>query len=138
MAGWTRRGALVGAGAAGGLAAGRFLWPEVPSMEGVPAWPAAGEGTLNDASLLSRTPVAAHLTPEWTTRDEMLALLRAELKAARAEGQTLCVSAARHSMGAHSIPRGGRAITLPHAPLEIDSAAGSVNLGNVMVRYNLN
>ena len=127
----TRRGVLIGAGAsigaagglAAGLAGGRLLWPEVPSTDGVPLVRAAGEGTLNDASLLSRTPVAAHLTLEWTTRDEMLNFLRAELKTARAEGQPLCVSAARHSMGAHSIPRGGRAITLPHAPLEIDSAA---------------
>ena len=125
----SRRVALALAGGAGGYALARATAPGLPGLEGVPRAAPAGPGTLNDASLLSPTPVAVHRTPEALGTDEALDLLRAELRAAREAGQPLCVSAARHSMGGHAIPRDGRAITLPHMPIEIDAAARRYRAG---------
>ena len=125
---WTRRGALLGAGAVGigavgGVALESGLRPRARPLGGVPMLPAPKAGVLNDASGLSATRVAAHVAPGRIGDAETIALLRAELKAARGAGQGLCVSAARHSMGAHALVRDGRVVTRPHAPLEIDTAA---------------
>lgn len=66
---------------------------------------------MNDASLLSETPIFRHVVVRDPPGDALIAALRAELRAARAEGRSLAIGAARHSMGGHAIPRQGHAIT---------------------------
>lgn len=76
---------------------------------------------LDDASRLNRTRVGRRASIAPTAAIEAL---RAELKAARAEGRPVSVGAARHSLGGQSLPpSGGTAIDLTGAALEIDSAA---------------
>jgi hypothetical protein len=54
----TRRVALFGAGAAVGVAGSRWMGAANPLLDGVAIiTPASDETTLNDASLLSETPV---------------------------------------------------------------------------------
>jgi FAD/FMN-containing dehydrogenase len=106
----TRRAALFGAGAAAGVVGTRWLGAQNPSRDGVEViTPTGGEGVLNDASLLSETPIFKHITV--TDPNAILTTLRAELKAAEAEGRPVNIGAARHSMGGQAIPRGGHAIT---------------------------
>jgi len=78
---------------------------------------------LNDASRLSPTPVAKHITISKPGTDDLIARIRAELKEAAAAKRPVAVSVARHSMGGQSLPRDGTAITLDGGPLEIDTAA---------------
>lgn len=109
----TRRAALFGAGAAVGVAGSRWMGASNPSLDGVAIIaPAGGEGTLNDASLLSETPIFKHVVVTESSSDALVAALRAELSEAEAAGRPVSLSAARHSMGGQSIPRGGQAITL--------------------------
>lgn len=77
---------------------------------------------LNDASLLSATPVHRHSI---LTQDPGAALseaIRAEMREARAAGRCVNVGAARHSMGGQAIPRDGHALTFANGVVEIDSA----------------
>lgn len=126
----TRRGLLVGAGAVGGYALGRGWAPEMSRARGVATvgGSAAGatDGTLilNDASLLSATPVHSHQRVA-ASGDALVEALRAELKAARSEGRAVNIGAARHSMGGQAIPREGHAITVDNAWIEPDTAAGT-------------
>jgi len=79
---------------------------------------------LNDASRLSPTPVAKHVSivkPQ--AFDDVIARIRAELKEAAAEKRPVAASVARHSMGGQSLPRDGTAISLDGGPLEMDTAA---------------
>ncbi len=109
----TRRAALFGAGAAVGVAGSRWIGASNPSLDGVQViTPTGGARTLNDASLLSETPIFKHVIVDEPLKDGMIAALRAELKAAEADGRPVSVSAARHSMGGQSIPSDGHAITL--------------------------
>ncbi len=108
----TRRAALLGAGAAVGVAGSRWLGAANPSLDGVQVIaPAGGEATLNDASLLSETPIFKHIVVKEPPGEALVAALRAELKAAEAEGRPVCIGAARHTMGGQAIPHGGHAIT---------------------------
>jgi FAD/FMN-containing dehydrogenase len=108
----TRRAALFGAGAAVGVAANRWMGASNPSLDGVAVIaPAGGENTLNDASLLSETPIFRHVVMKEPPGDALVAALRAELKEAEAAGRPVNLSAARHSMGGQAIPRDGQAIT---------------------------
>ncbi|MBA3908549.1 MAG: FAD-binding protein [Rhodobacter sp.] len=108
----TRRAALFGAGAAVGVVGSRWMGDANPSLEGVAILaPAGGEATLNDASLLSETPIFRHIVVKEPPGDALVAALRAELKAAAAENRPVNVGAARHSMGGQAIPRDGHAIT---------------------------
>jgi FAD/FMN-containing dehydrogenase len=80
------------------------------------------DGMLNDASLLSATPVHRHSI---LTQDPGAALseaIRAEMREARAAGRCVNVGAARHSMGGQAIPRDGHALTFANGVVEIDSA----------------
>ncbi len=79
---------------------------------------------LNDASRLNPTPVVKHLRPKSEARDETIAMLRAELKDAAANGRRIALGAARHSMGGQSLPRDGTAITLDSPWLEFDQNSG--------------
>jgi FAD/FMN-containing dehydrogenase len=76
---------------------------------------------LNDASLLSETPVFKHIVVKDRPGDALLATLRAELKAAEAEGRSVNVGAARHTMGGQAIPRDGHAITFDAPFVEADN-----------------
>ncbi len=108
----TRRAALFGAGAVAGVFGTRWMGPSNPSLDGVAIIaPQGGETALNDASLLSETPVFKHIVVKDPPGDALLATLRAELKAAEAEGRPVNIGAARHSMGGQAIPRNGHAIT---------------------------
>jgi FAD/FMN-containing dehydrogenase len=66
---------------------------------------------LDDASRLNGTPMARHWRPGHPTGESWLAALRAELKAAAAEGRPVAVGAARHSMGGQALARDGVAMT---------------------------
>jgi hypothetical protein len=83
------RRALLGTGAAAALL------QALPAVAQSPAKPLV----LDDASRLSATPVARHWRPARVTGDAWLGALRAELKAAAAEGRPVALGAARHSMG---------------------------------------
>jgi FAD/FMN-containing dehydrogenase len=108
----TRRAALFGAGAAVGVAGSRWMGAANPSLDGVAVLaPAGGETTLNDASLLSETPIFRHVMVRQAPGDALVAALRAELRTAEAEGRPVSIGAARHSMGGQAIPRDGLAMT---------------------------
>lgn len=118
----TRRAALLGGGAALGAWGARALGPQNPTLDGAGVIaPATGDLVMNDASLLSPTPVARHAVLTDTAPDPLVAALRAELTRANAENRPVNIGAARHSMGAQAIPRDGIAVSLDHAavvPLE--------------------
>lgn len=119
----TRRALLAGVGAAAGVAATRWAGTSGPTLDGVGLIaPAGGEGVLNDASLLSETPVFRHsvMTDQG---DALVAAVRAEMAQARDAGRPFNIGAARHSMGGQAIPRGGHAVTFDAPMVEIDTAA---------------
>lgn len=117
-----RRTVLIGAGAvAGGLLARTVMREDRPEGSVFPAEPMAGEGDiLNDASLLSPTRVAAHVTLSNDRRDALVTSLQAELAQARSAGRPVVVSAARHSMGGQSLVANGSVVTLDKGWLETD------------------
>ena len=120
----TRRTLLAGAGAVVGAAAYRS-WDQQSIPSGLPYPPSVDGSTgtiLNDASLLSPTPVARHLTMAEAPDARLLELLRTELAEARSAGRAFSASAARHSMGGQSLPRDGTAITFDQSALEADTA----------------
>jgi FAD/FMN-containing dehydrogenase len=83
---------------------------------------------LDDASRLNATPMARHWRPARVTGETWLDTLRAELRAAAAEGRPVAVGAARHSMGGQALIRDGVAMTLDVTPgaepwIEIDRSA---------------
>ena len=122
----TSRAALFGAGAAAGVAATRWVGALNPSLDGVAfIAPQGGETTLNDASLLSETPVFRHIIVKEPPGDALIAALRAELKAAEAAGRPVNLAAARHSMGGQAIPRDGHAITFDAPFVLADTAVGT-------------
>ena len=112
----TRRAALFGAGAALGVIGNRWMGASNPTLDGVTILaPSGAEGTLNDASLLSETPIFKHVIIKEPPGDSLVVALRAELKAAEAEGRPVSIGAARHTMGGQAIPQGGHAITFDTA-----------------------
>jgi hypothetical protein len=117
---------LVGGGAlAGGWLARRYS-ADLPGYDGV-TWtkPAGGEGVLNDASGLSETPVHSHVVMTEDPGAALVEAIRAEIRAAEAEGRPVNVGAARHSMGGQAIPRLGHAITFDNGWIEPDTGAGT-------------
>jgi FAD/FMN-containing dehydrogenase len=100
----------------------------LPAAATMPFWDASGAAAtprtiLNDASRLSPTPVAKHITIAKAETNELIALIRAELKEAAAEHRPVAASVARHSMGGQSLPRDGTAISFDGGPLEMDTTA---------------
>lgn len=77
---------------------------------------------LNDASRLNPTPVFSHFVATSGSEADVIARLRRELKDAAAAKRSVCVGAARHSMGGQSLPRNGQAITLDLDIVEPDTA----------------
>ena len=123
---WTRRAALLGGGAAVGALAHRGFSARQPTLAGTELiGQTTPAGTLNDASLLSATPVHKHVTLTQDAGDALVTALRREMDAAKAAGRPVNVSAARHSMGGQSLPRGGHAITFDNAMVEPDVAKGT-------------
>lgn len=121
---FTRRAVLVGAGAALGAVATRSVGSQNPSLTGAGVIvPGAGDGVMNDASLLSETPIFKHIIIREPQGNALVAALRAEIKEAQAAGRAVNIGAARHSMGGQAIPRDGHAVTLD-APL-VSTTAGS-------------
>jgi FAD/FMN-containing dehydrogenase len=126
----TRRAALFGAGAVVGAAGSRWFGATNPSLDGVAVIaPQGGEATLNDASLLSETPIFRHVVVQAPAGDAMVAALRAELKEAEAAGRPVNIGAARHSMGGQAIPAGGHAITLDAPLVEAEGEVYRVQAG---------
>jgi FAD/FMN-containing dehydrogenase len=122
----TRRMALIGAGSVIGAAGTRAIAPHLPSLDGTDAaGTVPAEGTLNDASLLSETPVHKHITLSNNADDSLIAAIRTEMKEARDAGRPVNISAARHSMGAQSIPLDGHAITFDNGSVETDTSGGT-------------
>jgi len=83
---------------------------------------AAQRFILNDASRLSPTPVAKHVSivkPQ--AFDNVIARVRADVKEAHAEKRPVAASVARHSMGGQCLARDGTAISLDGGPLEMDT-----------------
>lgn len=90
---------------------------------------AAGNGVvLNDASLLSPTPVASHVVVR-DARDTAIEKLRAALNEARNANRPFIASAARHSMGGQSLARDGTVATLDQDWLEPDTTARTYRVG---------
>ena len=125
-----RRALLVGGGVALGAAGARFLGPDAPVLDGVALIaPTGAKGTLNDASLMSETPVHKHIILTDDPGAALLAALRAELAEAGAAGRAVNLAAARHSMGGQAIPRDGHAITFDNALVEPGTAMFRAHAG---------
>ena len=121
---FTRRAALLGAGAAVGVYAGRAVLPQKPSLTGAGLiTPATGDGILNDASLLNETPIFRQTVINDIPGDDFTAKLRAQLAAAKAGNRPVNIGAARHSMGGHAIPRDGHAIDLASSFVSVETGA---------------
>lgn len=122
----TRRAALLAGGAAIGGYAGAVLSPKLPSLDGTRSLqPLGATGTLNDASLLSETPVYRHIVVEEDRGNALITALRAELSSARALGRPFNIGAARHSMGGHAIPADGHALDLAGWAIDPDTSGGT-------------
>jgi hypothetical protein len=125
----TRRALLLGGGAALGAYGARALAPDRVSTTGAGlVAPGGGDGLLNDASLLSETPVFRQASFN-DTDTALVDALRAELAAARAEGRAVNIGAARHSMGGQAIPRDGHALSLDNAALVVSGDTYRVQAG---------
>ena len=83
---------------------------------------------LNDASLLSPTPVASHITIR-DGRDAAVHKVREALAAAKSSRRPFVASAARHSMGGQSLAANGTVVTLDQDWLEPDTAARTYRVG---------
>lgn len=127
MGNFSRRGALMALGGLAGWGLARHIGPGLPVYDGTAPLEAGtgGPQMLNDASGLSPTPVHKHLIMKEDAGDALIAALRRELTEARAEGRPVNVGAARHSMGAQAIPRGGHALTFRNGTVETDQTGGT-------------
>ena len=111
---------MLGASAGVGAIIGR---QSAPTSDAGPSFPGPVRGSvvLDDASQLSPTPVASHIT---IREDPHAAVerIRAALTAARSAGQPFIASTARHSMGGQSLARDGTVVTLDQQWLQADRA----------------
>jgi len=116
----TRRALLLGASAGVGAVMGR-QWL-VPTSDPGPAFPlpasTGGANILDDASQLSPTPVASHLSIRENPSAGAIDRIRSALDEARAARRPFIASAARHSMGGQSLARHGTVATLDQQWLE--------------------
>ncbi|MCG6901139.1 MAG: FAD-binding oxidoreductase, partial [Rhodobacter sp.] len=124
VAGFTKRALIFGAGAAAGVAGTRYFSASNPSLDGTASLgPSGAANTLNDASLLSETPIFRHITMTQDPGDALVDAIRRELAEATSEGRPVNVGAARHSMGGQAIPRDGHAVTFDSRFLQADTDA---------------
>jgi FAD/FMN-containing dehydrogenase len=119
---------LLGASAGVGALVGRQCGPTSHAGPAFPQAPATQGVVLNDASLLSPTPVASHLIVR-DGREEAVSRLRAALADARSARRPFVASAARHSMGGQSLAANGSVATLDQDWLEADTAARTYRVG---------
>ena len=119
----TRRALLFASGAAVGALAANSFRAHNPVLPPV-LTDAPTEGMLNDASLLSATPVHRHSILTQNADDTLVAAIRAEMKEAANAGRPVNIGAARHSMGGQAIPRNGHALTFDNGQIEADSQNG--------------
>lgn len=125
--GINRRIVLFGGAALAGAVAGRFV--PLSSNDPGPRFPngddasAQGSRILNDASELSPTSVRQHIVVNQAPDQALIDTMRKTLQAAKASGQPVVASAARHSMGAQSLAENGSVLTFDQKWLEVDAAA---------------
>lgn len=129
--GLTRRALLLGASAGvGALVTRQCLLPTNDPGPRFPELPSAGGGSvLDDASQLSPTPVASHITIREDPRAGAVERIRAALADARAAKRPFIASAARHSMGGQSLAKDGTVATLDQQWLEADPAKKIYRVG---------
>jgi FAD/FMN-containing dehydrogenase len=116
---------LLGASAGVGALVGRqcllptsHTGPPYPRADAVPT----GSGlVLDDASQLSPTPVASHISIH-DAQTAAVDRLRAALADARSAGRPFIASTARHSMGGQSLAKNGSVVTLDQDWLEADAS----------------
>ena len=126
MQNWTRRAALLGSGAVLGALGYRSLASRNPTLAGAGSTATSNaKDILNDASLLSQTPIHKHIILKDDPGETLVASIRAEMEDARANGRPVNVSAARHSMGGQAIPLDGHAITFDNGLIEPDTDNGT-------------
>ena len=119
----SKRTFFLGVGAALGIVGTRYLSSSNPSLDGTSAFVASGnKNTLNDASLLSETPIFRHITVRNDLGDTFVNAIRKEIAEAKDARRPVNIGAARHSMGGQAIPTGGHAITYENAFLETDKS----------------
>lgn len=121
----TRRAVLFGSGAAVGVAASRYFRAHNPVLPPALIGHSTPAGMMNDASLLSATPVHRHTTLSQAPGDALINAIRAEMSEAAEQGRPVNIGAARHSMGGQAIPRDGHAITFDNGFIEPDIANGT-------------
>lgn len=126
MASFTRRALVLGATAAVGVAGGRLSTGKIPVYDGADvSGVSADPSLLNDASLLSETPIHKHIVVTEDPGDALLEAIRAEMREAGSQNRPFNIGAARHSMGGQAIPRNGHAVTYESAFVEPDTSAGT-------------
>lgn len=122
---FTRRAALFGSGAVVGGWLTATYGPNLPVLEGNPILrPTDDAGHLNDASGLSRTPIHRHVVLRQEPGQALVDAILAEMTEAQQAGRPVNIGAARHSMGGQAIPRNGHALTFDNGLVELDQAAG--------------
>jgi FAD/FMN-containing dehydrogenase len=130
IGGLTRRSLLLGASAGIGVIVGRQCGPtNDPGPVFPPAIAPSGGVVLNDASLLSPTSVASHVTIQDDAREAAIERIRAALTEARSAQRPFIASAARHSMGGQSLAANGTVATLDQQWLEPNTAARTYRVG---------
>jgi FAD/FMN-containing dehydrogenase len=126
MSKFTRRTVLVGASAAAGVIAGRnWLQPKSdpgPKYPPQDSFAQANGNVINDVSGLNPTKIYKHVTLNSGLDTEYTNRLRAYLSDAIENDRPFTASTARHSMGGHSLPDQGLALTLSQKWIEADSA----------------
>jgi FAD/FMN-containing dehydrogenase len=121
-----RRTLLAGGSAALGIGLGRWLLQ--PTSASGPAFPrfdsfAAAKGKiLNDASELEPTQIEKQVLINSDVDIAFIHRIRALLIEARERRIPLIASTARHSMGGHSLPERGIALTLSQSSVKADPA----------------
>ena len=112
---------LAGGGIVGGIA-GAKISAKRPSLAGTQTLqPTAAAGTMNDASLLSETPIFKHTVAVENPGDALIEIIRAEIRDARENRRPFNIGAARHSMGGHAIPTNGNAMTFQNGFVQYNS-----------------
>ena len=84
---------------------------------------------IDDASRMNATRVARHVVLRDAGEAALLAVLRAELREAKAAGRPVALGVARHSMGAQSLAREGTALSFTAPSCVFDSGAGICRAG---------
>jgi FAD/FMN-containing dehydrogenase len=126
MSKFTRRVMLAGVSATAGIIAGRnWLAPQSdpgPKFPLLDSFAQADGSVLNDASELNPTKIYKHLTLNSGLDTEYTNRLRGFLAEAVDNDRPFAASTARHSMGGHSLPDQGLALTLSQKWIEPDTA----------------